>query len=45
LLRASDIIKHCLARLESHMAPKHVEFVSTLPRTESGKIRHASLRR
>jgi acyl-CoA synthetase (AMP-forming)/AMP-acid ligase II len=44
-LGVSDIIKHCLARLESHMAPKYVEFVSTLPRTESGKIRHASLRR
>jgi amino acid adenylation domain-containing protein len=44
-LRASDIIRHCLARLENHMAPKFVEFVSALPRTESGKIRHASLRR
>lgn len=39
-----DVIRHCLARLESHMAPKFVEFVAELPRTESGKIRHASLR-
>jgi acyl-CoA synthetase (AMP-forming)/AMP-acid ligase II len=43
-LAARDIVKHCLARLENHMAPKFVEFVDELPRTESGKIRHASLR-
>jgi acyl-CoA synthetase (AMP-forming)/AMP-acid ligase II len=43
-LGARDIIKHCLARLENHMAPKFVEIVDVLPRTESGKIRHASLR-
>jgi long-chain acyl-CoA synthetase len=43
-LGARDIVKHCLARLESHMAPKFVEIVAELPRTESGKIRHASLR-
>ena len=40
-----DIVRHCLARLESYMAPKFVEIVDELPRTESGKIRHASLRR
>ena len=39
-----DIIKHCLARLENYMAPKFVEIVDELPRTDSGKIRHASLR-
>ena len=43
-LGTRDIVKHCLARLESHMAPKFVEIVDELPRTESGKIRHASLR-
>ena len=43
-LTARDIVKHCLARLENHMAPKFVDFVDELPRTESGKIRHASLR-
>jgi long-chain acyl-CoA synthetase len=43
-LAARDIIRHCLAHLESHMVPKLVEFVDELPRTESGKIRHASLR-
>ena len=43
-LTGRDIIRHCLARLESHMAPQAVEIVDELPRTESGKIRHASLR-
>jgi amino acid adenylation domain-containing protein len=33
-----DVIKHCLARLESFMAPKYVEFVASLPKTSSGKI-------
>lgn len=39
-----DIIRHCLARLENFMAPKSVAIVDELPRTDSGKIRHASLR-
>lgn len=39
-----EIIRHCLAHLESHMAPKSVAIVAELPHTESGKIRHASLR-
>jgi acyl-coenzyme A synthetase/AMP-(fatty) acid ligase len=43
-LSAREVIRHCLAALESHMAPKHVEFVDELPRTDSGKIRRASLR-
>ena len=38
------IIRYCLSRLENYMAPKFVEIVDELPRTESGKIRHASLR-
>ncbi len=41
---ARDIMRHCLARLENYMAPKIVEIVDELPRTESGKVRHASLR-
>ena len=43
-LAPRDIVRHCLARLENHMAPKFVEIVDELPRTESGKIRHAALR-
>ena len=43
-LAARDIVRHCLARLESHMAPKHVEIIDALPKTESGKVRHADLR-
>jgi amino acid adenylation domain-containing protein len=33
-----DVIKHCLARLESFMAPSHVAFLDALPRTDTGKI-------
>jgi long-chain acyl-CoA synthetase len=33
-----DIIRQCLARLESFMAPKYVTFVDALPRTDTGKI-------
>ncbi|WP_127996414.1 class I adenylate-forming enzyme family protein [Piscinibacter defluvii] len=43
-LTERELIRHCLARLESYMAPKSVAFVDELPRTDSGKIRHASLR-
>jgi long-chain acyl-CoA synthetase len=38
------IIRHCLATLESYMAPKQVVFVDDLPRTDSGKIRKRDLR-
>jgi amino acid adenylation domain-containing protein len=37
-INARDIIRHCLAHLESFMAPKHVEFREQLPRTDTGKI-------
>jgi long-chain acyl-CoA synthetase len=33
-----EVIRHCLAHLESFMAPKHVEFLSELPRTVTGKV-------
>ncbi len=39
-----DVIRHCLATLESHMAPKCVVFMADLPRTDSGKIRKLDLR-
>jgi acyl-CoA synthetase (AMP-forming)/AMP-acid ligase II len=39
-----DVIRHCLARLESYKAPKFVEIVKELPLTETGKVRRASLR-
>jgi long-chain acyl-CoA synthetase len=43
-LGASDIVRHCRESLESYKVPKIVAIVEELPRTESGKIRHASLR-
>jgi long-chain acyl-CoA synthetase len=33
-----EVIRFCLAHLESFMAPKHVRFVPQLPRTDTGKI-------
>ena len=38
-----DIIRHCLGRLESFMAPKFVEFVASLPKTDTGKIKKTGL--
>jgi long-chain acyl-CoA synthetase len=42
-LTERDVIRHCLAHLESFMAPKHVEFVEALPKTDTGKIRKTGL--
>lgn len=35
--------KACMARLENHMVPRDVEFLSELPKTGSGKVRKKSL--
>ena len=32
-----------MARLENFMAPKHVEFVDALPKTDTGKIKKTGL--
>jgi long-chain acyl-CoA synthetase len=39
----SEVLRHCAQRLEDFMVPKAVEIVSTLPTTDSGKIRRRSL--
>lgn len=38
-----EVIKHCVSRLENFMAPKYVEFVSALPKTDTGKIKKTGL--
>ncbi len=38
-----DIIEHCRARIASYKKPRHVVFVSALPRTPSGMIDYAML--
>jgi acyl-CoA synthetase (AMP-forming)/AMP-acid ligase II len=43
MLTEKDVIRHCLARLESFMVPKHVQFVADLPKTDTGKIRKKGL--
>ncbi|WP_375212550.1 class I adenylate-forming enzyme family protein [Aquabacterium sp.] len=42
-LTEREVIRQCLARLENFMAPKHVEFVDTLPKTDTGKIKKTGL--
>jgi acyl-coenzyme A synthetase/AMP-(fatty) acid ligase len=37
------VVKHCLGHLENFMAPKHVEFVAELPKTDTGKVKRAAL--
>lgn len=43
-LSERELIRHCLARLESYMVPKFVEIVDALPKTDSGKITKTGLR-
>jgi long-chain acyl-CoA synthetase len=38
-----ELIRHCMAHLESFMAPKHVEIVPELPRSENGKVKKTAL--
>jgi len=38
-----DVIRYCLSKLESFMAPKLVEFVGSLPKTDTGKIKKTGL--
>lgn len=42
-LTERDVIRHCLSRLENFMAPKYVEFVDALPKTDTGKIKKTGL--
>jgi long-chain acyl-CoA synthetase len=42
-LDALAVRAHCRARLATWKIPRHVEFLSALPRTASGKVRRASL--
>jgi acyl-coenzyme A synthetase/AMP-(fatty) acid ligase len=43
VLSDREILRHCAANLEDFMVPKHVEFRSDLPKTDSGKIRKTGL--
>lgn len=42
-LTERDVIRHCLSSLESFMAPKFVEFVESLPKTDTGKVKKIGL--
>jgi long-chain acyl-CoA synthetase len=38
-----DVFRHCRLQLEEHMRPRHVEFLSKLPKNQSGKVLRAEL--
>jgi len=42
-LTEREVIRHCLGHLESFMAPKEVQFVDELPKTDTGKVKRAAL--
>jgi len=42
-LSEREVIKYCLSKLESFMAPKYVAFVAELPKTDTGKIKKTGL--
>ena len=42
-LTEREVIRHCLGCLENFMAPRYVEFVEELPKTDTGKVRRAAL--
>ena len=37
-LTEREVLRHCARHLEDYMVPKVVEFVSALPKTDSGKL-------
>ena len=42
-LSERDVIRYCLSKLESFMAPKQVVFMDALPKTDTGKIKKTGL--
>ncbi len=42
-LTPAAIMRHCRGRLEGHMLPKFIEFRTSLPKTESGKLKRLEL--
>ena len=43
-LTVDAVRRHCRARLEPTMVPRHIEIHDELPKTDSGKIRKTELR-
>ncbi|MCG7504896.1 class I adenylate-forming enzyme family protein [Mesorhizobium retamae] len=37
-LTEREVLRHCARHLEDYMVPKTIEFVATLPKTDSGKL-------
>jgi long-chain acyl-CoA synthetase len=43
VLTEKQVLTHCTANLEDIMVPKHVEFRTELPKTDTGKIRRSEV--
>jgi len=43
-LSEQEILRHCRQHLEDFMVPKQIEFMTSLPKTSSGKIKKTGLR-
>ena len=43
-LNEQDVLRHCRQHLEDFMVPKQIEFMPSLPKTSSGKIKKTGLR-
>jgi acyl-CoA synthetase (AMP-forming)/AMP-acid ligase II len=42
-LSEQDVLRHCKQHLEDFMVPKQIEFMTSLPKTSSGKIKKTGL--
>lgn len=42
-LEATEVVRHCAARLEDYMVPQQVEFRDALPKTDTGKLSRRAL--
>jgi amino acid adenylation domain-containing protein len=39
-----EIQRYCMSKMENYMVPKYIEFVDSLPKTNTGKIRKVNLK-
>jgi long-chain acyl-CoA synthetase len=44
-MSSDDVIQFCRSNLASYKKPKHVFFLDSLPRTSTGKVLKAELRK
>jgi len=42
-LSSQQVLRHCHDRLDSWKVPQRIEFVASLPRTDTGKVHRAAI--